>query len=73
MNLNVGILDRTLRIFGGLAVLSLAFVGPQTPWAYVAIVPVVTGFLGHCPAYTLFGFDTCSPRRAHGGDAGTAA
>jgi len=53
-------LERTLRTLLGLAVLSLAFVGPKTPWAYLGIVPLATGLLGSCPLYTLFGLSTCS-------------
>ena len=30
---NVGGIDRVLRILVGLGLLSLVFVGPQTPWA----------------------------------------
>ena len=30
---NVGSIDRILRIVVGLGLISLVFVGPQTPWA----------------------------------------
>ena len=52
--------ERALRVILGLAVLSLAFIGPKTPWAYLGIVPLLTGALGSCPLYTLFGLSTCS-------------
>jgi len=52
-------IDRVLRVVLGLAVLSLAFVGPQTAWGYVGLVPLVTGLLGSCPLYTLLGVSTC--------------
>lgn len=51
--------ERVLRVILGLGVLSLVFVGPKTPWGYLGLVPVVTGLLGSCPLYTLFGFSTC--------------
>jgi hypothetical protein len=51
--------ERALRVVVGLAVLSLAFVGPQTPWGFLGIVPLATGLLGSCPLYTLFGWSTC--------------
>ena len=51
--------ERVLRVILGLGVLSLVFVGPKTPWGYLGIVPVVTGLLGSCPLYTLFGFSSC--------------
>jgi hypothetical protein len=52
--------ERVLRVILGLGVLSLAFVGPKTPWGYLGIVPLATGLLGTCPMYTLFGWSTCS-------------
>lgn len=56
---NAGTLDRTIRIVLGLAVLSLAFIGPRTPFAYLGIVPLVTGLIGFCPLYRLVGLNTC--------------
>lgn len=54
--------DRALRVVVGVGVLSLAFTGPETPWGYVGIVPIVTGLIGWCPLYTLLGFRTCKTR-----------
>jgi Protein of unknown function (DUF2892) len=51
--------ERALRVILGLGVLSLAFVGPKTPWGYLGLVPLATGLLGSCPLYTLFGWSTC--------------
>lgn len=51
--------DRALRVVIGLVLLSLIFVGPKTLWGLVGIVPLVTGLLGSCPAYTLLGVSTC--------------
>lgn len=56
---NEGSVDRVIRVVAGLAILSLAFVGPQTPWAYLGLVPLLTGVVGFCPAYALFGIRTC--------------
>ncbi len=52
-------LDRALRAVLGLGLLSLTVAGPQTPWGYVGLVPLVTGLVGSCPLYTLFGLSTC--------------
>lgn len=60
---NEGLVDRTLRVVAGLAILSLAFVGPKTGWAYLGLIPLVTGLVGHCPLYRLFRVNTCSVRR----------
>lgn len=59
---NEGPFDRSLRIAVGLVILSLAFVGPKTPWAFVGLIPLVTGLVGTCPLYSLLGFSTCGPR-----------
>ncbi len=59
MNKNEGLLDRTVRVLAGLVLLSLVAIGPQTLWGLVGIVPLTTGLLGHCPAYTVFGISTC--------------
>jgi Protein of unknown function (DUF2892) len=56
---NVGTIDRILRVVVGLGLISLYFVGPQTPWGLIGIVPVLTALIGFCPAYTLFGIKTC--------------
>ena len=56
---NAGAVDRALRAIVGLAVLSLAFVGPQSPWGYLGLIPLATAALGFCPLYSIFGFSTC--------------
>ena len=56
---NVGGIDRIVRIVAGLGILSLAFIGPQTAWGYIGLVPLVTGLIGWCPAYMPFGIKTC--------------
>jgi hypothetical protein len=59
MTANVGNLDRALRIIAGLVLLSLVFVGPQTYWGLIGLVPLMTGLVGFCPAYRLFGLSSC--------------
>ncbi|MCG3174069.1 MAG: hypothetical protein GMKNLPBB_02289 [Myxococcota bacterium] len=51
--------DRAARVILGLGLLSIVFVGPQTPWGWIGLLPLLTGLLGSCPAYTLFGVSTC--------------
>jgi hypothetical protein len=55
--------DRVLRIALGIVLLSLTVVGPQTPWGLIGVVPLLTGLVGSCPIYSLFGWGTCSLRR----------
>ena len=57
---NEHVVERVVRVVVGLAVLSLVFVGPRTPLGYIGIIPLVTGLVGRCPLYTLFGFSTCA-------------
>ncbi|HET8931907.1 MAG TPA: DUF2892 domain-containing protein [Polyangiales bacterium] len=59
---NEHLLDRSIRIAGGILILMLAFVGPKTAWGYLGFVPILTGMLGSCPLYTLFGISTCRGR-----------
>jgi len=60
---NEGNLDRALRVIVGLVLLALVFVGPKTPLGWIGIVPLLTGLMGFCPAYRLFGLSTCGLRR----------
>ena len=59
---NEGSLDRLLRIIAGLVLIALVFVGPQTPWGWVGIVPLLTGLVGFCPLYTVLGIRTFPKR-----------
>ncbi len=56
---NEGRMDRILRVVLGLGLLSLVFIGPQTAWGYVGIIPLATGVVGFCPLYKVFGLNTC--------------
>jgi hypothetical protein len=56
---NEGTVDRALRILAGLGILSLAFVGPETSWGWLGLVPLLTGLVGTCPLYSIFGLSTC--------------
>ena len=55
---NEGTVDRVVRIVLGLAMLSLVFIGPQTVWGWVGVIPLMTGFLGICPLYRVLGLNT---------------
>lgn len=51
--------EGVLRVLVGAAILSLAFVEPRTPRAYLGVVPLITGLVGSCPLYTILGVSTC--------------
>ncbi len=55
---NEGTVDRVVRIVLGLAMLSLVFIGPQTVWGWIGVIPLMTGFLGVCPLYRVLGLNT---------------
>jgi len=59
MQANVGKVDKTLRIVIGLVLISLVFVGPQTPWGWIGIIPLATALIGWCPLYKIIGVNTC--------------
>ncbi|MEQ9326653.1 MAG: DUF2892 domain-containing protein [Rhodospirillales bacterium] len=59
MQTNVGKIDRILRIIAGLVLISLVFVGPKTMWGLIGVIPLVTAFIGFCPAYRILGIRTC--------------
>jgi len=64
MKVNEGSIDRIVRIVAGLVLISLVFIGPQSPWGWIGVIPLATGLIGWCPAYTLFGIDTCKMKKA---------
>ena len=63
MKSNAGSIDRILRIVAGLVLLGLTLTGNIGVWGWVGIVPLATGLLGWCPAYTLLGINTCPMKR----------
>jgi hypothetical protein len=63
MSANVGTIDRIVRILAGLALLIWVafFNGPV--WAWIGVLPLVTGLLRICPAYSLLGVNTCGLKK----------
>lgn len=61
---NIGTPDRIARVVIGiilLALVSIAFIGPKTPygyWGILGIIPLVSGISGVCPPYQLLGINT---------------
>ena len=62
MKQNVHNTERVVRVIVGLAIISLVFIGPQSAWGWVGLIPLATGIIGWCPPYALFGFSTCTKR-----------
>lgn len=59
MGNNVGIADRIARVLVGLILLALVFGGPQTPWGWIGLIPLLTGLVRWCPLYAVLGLSTC--------------
>lgn len=57
---NIHKFERVARVVIGAVVVSFAFKEPMNYWFFLGIVPLVTGLIGNCPAYSLVGFSTCS-------------
>ncbi len=57
---NVHSIERVIRVVVGVALISMAFVGPQSMWFLLGIVPLATGLLGWCPPYSMLGINTCN-------------
>lgn len=60
MTKNVGMIDRTVRIVAGIALLVWGFVlsEPVNYWGALGIVPLFTALVSWCPAYSLIGTST---------------
>lgn len=59
MKQNVHNIERVVRVVIGAAIVSLVFIGPQSPWGWLGLVPIATGLLGWCPPYAMLGINTC--------------
>ena len=64
MKLNVGGLDRVLRIVAGVTLVGLAATGTVGAWGWIGVVPLLTGAVGFCPVYPLLGMNTCPMKKA---------
>jgi hypothetical protein len=58
---NVGPADRVVRVFAGLALLTFTVLsdGAVRWFGLIGLVPLLTGLFATCPAYSLFGVNTC--------------
>ncbi len=64
MKVNVGGIDKILRIVAGIALIAMAFFGVIGMWGYIGIVPLATGLMGWCPFYPLLGMNTCPANKS---------
>lgn len=62
MKVNVGGVDRIVRIVAGLALIGWVLFANGPTWAWIGIAPLATGLLNFCPAYSLLGISTCKTK-----------
>ena len=63
MKTNEGTIDRALRVIAGLALIGLTVSGTIGAWGWIGVVPLVTGLIGICPAYSILGLSTCPMKK----------
>jgi hypothetical protein len=63
MKSNVGGIDRILRIVIGLVLIGLTVTGTIGAWGWLGILLLVTGAIGWCPPYAIFGWNTCTLKK----------
>jgi hypothetical protein len=63
MKVNVGGIDRVLRVVLGLVLIALTLTGTIGVWGWIGVVPLATAAFGFCPLYTLVGFSSCPMKK----------
>jgi hypothetical protein len=62
MNINIGKYERVIRVVAGLAIIAWG-VYAKNWWGAIGAVPLLTGLIGWCPPYAIFGISTCSMKK----------
>jgi hypothetical protein len=57
MKVNVGSLDKVLRVVVGLVIIG-AGIAFRSWWGVIGVIPLATAAVGFCPLYTLLGVST---------------
>lgn len=63
MKMNEGTIDRSMRVTAGLVLITLAATSTLGIWAWIGIMPLLTGAVGFCPAYAILGVSTCTTKK----------
>ncbi len=64
---NVGLTDRALRAVAGIVLIGYGTYLAGTAgivMAAVGLIPLITGLIGKCPAYSLFNINTCDTKHS---------
>ena len=62
MTVNIGLIDRIVRLVVGASLLYFALFAPQNGYnwiGWIGIVPILTALIGNCPLYSIVGVSTC--------------
>lgn len=59
MKMNVGGIDRAIRILVGLVLIALAATNTVGWWGWLGLIPLATGVFRFCPAYPILGINSC--------------
>ena len=57
--MNIGRLDQIIRVVLGLVLIALAATDILGNWAYIGLIPLLTGMIRWCPLYMIAGVQTC--------------
>ena len=60
---NIGTIDRAIRALAGLVLIALAVFGQGMAWGWIGIIPLATSVVSYCPAYSIFGINTCATKQ----------
>ncbi|AXY44233.1 MULTISPECIES: DUF2892 domain-containing protein [unclassified Halomonas] len=63
MKSNVGGADKIARIVIGALLIGLALTGVIGAWGWIGVLPLATGLINFCPAYSIFGINTCKLKK----------
>lgn len=61
MHRNIGTTDKIIRVLAGLALLVLG-IALNSWWGVIGVLPILTAFVGVCPAYIPLRISTCKTR-----------
>ncbi len=63
MKSNVGGADKIARIVIGAVLIGMALTGIIGAWGWIGVLPLATGLINFCPAYSLLGVNTCKLKK----------
>ncbi|MGN5518516.1 DUF2892 domain-containing protein [Halopseudomonas sp. Lyrl_26] len=58
MQVNIGSLDRLLRVVAGLVLIGLSLFGVIGWWGWLGVILLATAFISFCPLYAMLRINT---------------